>query len=383
MMKVYLNYKDIHSQFKLNGVSHDIKDLKEVAYSLIKEGDDYEKVIGDFISDWLDNKPSLEVQTSGSTGKPKTILLQKQHMVNSAMATGEFFDLEPGSTALLCLPANYIAGKMMIVRAMVLGLELDYVEPSSSPLQNSQKYYDFCAMVPMQLHSSLNSIEKIKKLLVGGSPVSMQLKNRVQLESTEVFETYGMTETITHVAVKKLNSNAARSSSHKQQTNQGNTVLKTDRLEAPTYFMALPNVTFSIDKRECLVIDAPKVSNDQVVTNDIVNLISEIQFEWLGRYDNVINSGGIKLFPEQIEAKLSPHINNRFFTAGLPDEKLGQKLILVVEGESNSEELFQRLKQLKGLEQFDFLKNIYTIPEFIETDSGKIQRKESLRLIKI
>ena len=361
MMKASLNYKDIHPQFKLNGVSYGFDELKEVAYSLIKEGEDHEKHIGDFLCDWLNEKSAVEVKTSGSTGTPKTILLKKQHMVNSAIATGTFFDLQERNTALLCLPSEYIAGKMMLVRAMILGLELDYVPPSSNVIEQAQKEYDFCAMVPLQLQNSLDSIEKIKTLIAGGAPLSAKLKEEVQHRSTKIYETYGMTETITHVAIKNISGVAERSQSH---------------------FIAIPNITFSKDDRGCLVITAPKIADQPVTTNDIVNLVSETEFEWLGRYDNVINSGGVKLLPGQLEAKLAPLLNHLFFVAGIPDEELGQRLVLIIEGDVDSESVLHKVKESGALEKFEMPKAIYQLPNFIRTDNGKIHRKKTLRLLK-
>lgn len=364
MMKAFLSYKNLHSKFKLNGIGYDFEELKEVAYSYVKEGDDHEKNIGYFLIDWLDEKNILEVQTSGSTGTPKTILLQKQHMVNSAIATGAFFDLQGGETALLCLPTEYIAGKMMLVRAMILGLELDYVHPSSSPLEHIQKEYDFCAMVPLQLQNSLNTIANIKKLIVGGAQMSIALKKQVQSKSTMVYETYGMTETITHIAVKKVNHF---------------TSVDGDVLENP--FVALPDVSFSKDERGCLVLNAPKISDAQVVTNDMVHLISDTEFQWLGRFDNIINSGGVKLYPEQIETKLAQLIDKPFFVTGLKDEILGQKLILVVAGELNSEDILQKISNRRILERYEVPKDVYFLPQFVTTDNGKIRRSQTLKLL--
>ena len=364
MMKAFLNYKDIHPKFKLNGVSYGYDLLKEVAYGLIKDGKHHEQYIGYFLCDWLNENREVEVTTSGATGKPKTITLKKQHMVNSAMATGKFFDLQAGNTALLCLPTAYIAGKMMLVRAMVLGLELDYVAPSSNPMEQVQKNYDFCAMVPLQLQNALNTIDKIKKLIVGGAPLSMQLKKQVQHTATKIFETYGMTETITHVAIKKVNQTPS---------------LSTTGID--NLFKALSGVNFSKDERDCLVIHAPNVASDLVVTNDIIKLISATEFEWLGRFDNVINSGGIKLFPEQIERKIGVLIGCPFFVAGLEDELLGQKLILVVAGEFETDTILEKIKANKDLERFEIPNTIFTLPNFITTGTGKIRRKATLKLL--
>ncbi|WP_165749603.1 AMP-binding protein [Cellulophaga sp. Z1A5H] len=355
-----LNHKYIHPDFKLNGISFSFMDMKEVGYSLIKEGLFYEISIGNFLLDWVNDENYLEVSTSGSTGVPKKIRLQKQYMVNSAIATGSFFKLHGGSTALLCLPANYIAGKMMLVRAMILGLSLDTVAPNSNPLEDTTKNYDFGAMIPLQLENSIDKINQLQTLIVGGAKMSDNLKIAVQNKSVRVFETYGMTETITHVALKAVN--------HLEATS--------DRS-----FKALPKVSFKLDERGCLVVNAPNISDQEVVTNDLVQLISSTAFEWLGRYDSIINSGGVKLIPEKIESKLSKVIAANFFVAGLPDQKLGQKLILLVEGEMNKADLLKKLKNLSALDKFEVPKEIHTVASFLTTANGKIQRKKTLNLI--
>ena len=198
------NYKTVHNQFKLNGCHYTLVSLKQIAFSFIKEEASYKKDIGDFLLQWVDTNSTLTVKTSGSTGKPKSIKLNKQAMVHSALATGEYFKLSPGDSALLCLPTIYIAGKMMLVRAIVLGLELDSVPPDSNPLEFLTKEYDFAAMVPMQLENSLNNLSKIKTLIVGGAKIPQDLVGKIKNSASVVYETYGMTETITHIAVRKL-----------------------------------------------------------------------------------------------------------------------------------------------------------------------------------
>ena len=349
------SYNKVHNKFKLNGIYYSYEDLMEVAYSYVKEGESYQQDIGRFLLDWLDQHETITVKTSGSTGIPKLIKVNKQAMVNSAIATGDFFNLRPGDKALHCLPTTYIAGRMMLVRAIILGLEIDLVEPASKPAFNTNKAYHFCAMVPMQLKNTISSCNNIKTIIVGGAAVSGTLKKAIETMPSKVYATYGMTETVTHIALKKLN-NIGKSHNH--------------------YYKTLPSVTISKDERDCLVIDAPSLSNEKVVTNDIVNLYSDTEFEWLGRFDNMINSGGIKLFPEQIEKKLNK-INQRFFVASKPDEVLGDKIILVIEGESNQidDSVFE------SLDKYEKPKSIYTVQEFVETKSGKIQRKETLELL--
>lgn len=347
------SYKNIHPSFKLNAIAYTAETLKVLAQSY-KENSDKEKVsTGKFLENWLDDKEYITVNTSGSTGKPKSITLQKQAMVNSAMATGTFFDLKAGESALQCLPSTYIAGKMMLVRAIVLGLEIDVVSPSSKPLSNINKHYDFCAMVPLQLEQSFDQLHQIKILIVGGAAVAQRLYDDILKSSCDIYETYGMTETITHIAVKPINTNASPN------------------------FKILPNVKIRQDERQCLVIDAPHVNATNLVTNDVVELISDSEFRLLGRFDNVINSGGVKVFPEQIEAKLNAQINERFFIASQPDELLGQKVILVLETTQDNLDS----NTFNGLEKFEKPKEIYTIAKFLETSSGKIQRQKTLDAI--
>lgn len=359
---------EIHSQFKLNGFSFDKEELKEVGYSLVKEGNYYEQTIGDFLIDWCNDYSSVLVRTSGSTGSSKLISLKKQQMVNSALATAAFFELEAGNTVLHCLPTEFIAGKMMLVRAMVLGLELDFVEPTSSPLDLVSKTYDFCAMVPLQVINSLRKLDKIKTLIVGGAPVATELKEQVQDKRTQVYETYGMTETITHVAVKSIN-------------NGGSDPTASPKIgQVETSFKTLPRVKVSTDERDCLIIDAPHLLDAPIVTNDVVKLISENEFEWLGRFDNIINSGGIKLIPEQIEAKLAAAIENRFFATGIPDAKLGQKLILVVEGNIDVQVLLKKMKSIAELEKYEIPKAIFNAASFVEAANGKVLREASFKM---
>jgi O-succinylbenzoic acid--CoA ligase len=353
-------FRHIHPKFKFNGIHYNFGDLQELAYSLVKEGMDFEKAIGNFLLDWLDDFDNLEVRTSGSTGTPKVITLKKEYMVNSALATGSFFKMGPGTKALQCLSADYIAGKMMLVRALALGWELDTVEPSSNPLQCISKCYDFAAMVPMQVQGSISHLNYISTLIIGGAALSPELKSDLGKVETQLFETYGMTETITHIAVKEI----------AKDTEDGN-------------FKALPEVFLSRDHRDCLVIEAPKVSDTIIVTNDLVNLISPTEFQWLGRYDNVINSGGVKLIPEQLESKMSVLIKSRFFVAGIPDAFLGQKLVLVVEGNMDRNQLSQEIKSLNTISKFEIPKEIFSVPKFEETGSGKVNRPETLALLNL
>ncbi|MBQ4819485.1 AMP-binding protein [Aquimarina sp. MMG016] len=356
---------EIHDSFAINGQSLDKEGLIQIAYNFVKEGEVYEQEGGNFLLDWLNDKDHIIVQTSGSTGKPKEIKVFKQQMINSAMATGKFFKTGTGTTALLCLPATYIAGKMMLVRAMILGWKIDLVPPKTNPLDTVYKQYDFCAMVPLQLDNSLNRLHLIKKLIVGGGPVSENLKQLVQGIKTKVFETYGMTETVTHIAARRVNPK------------------KKDKKDS-AYFKALPNITLSIDDRDCLVIKAPQLNNETIVTNDVVALKTYKKFIWKGRYDNVINSGGVKLYPEQIETKLQLLIGHRFFITSVPDDVLGDKVVLIVERDYDKIaflSLKESIQALTSLDKYEIPKEIYFLPQFIETNTGKVQRTKTLDLV--
>lgn len=337
----------VHKNFQLNGQSLSTKD-EVLAYAKNSSIS-----LHDFLLDWFSDEDFILVKTSGSTGTPKNIKLKKEFMVNSALATGNFFELKENTSALCCLPIDFIAGKMMLIRAITLGWHLDYIESTSIPLEHIDKEYDFSAMVPLQVHHSIKKLYFIQKLIVGGGVVSKELQQELLNVSTEVYATYGMTETITHIAVKKLNHDFWNS------------------------YRVLPNVFISTDDRSCLVINAPNLAEEEIVTNDVVKLISENKFEWKGRYDNVINSGGIKLHPEEIERKLSNHFTNRFFVAGVPDEKLGEKLVLIIEGEkfTVNEDAYSELVK------YERPKQVFFIRQFLETETGKIQRKQILKQI--
>lgn len=344
-----ITYKNIHNRFKLNGHHINYEQMFYVAYCFIKEGAPFEQHIGNFLLDWFDDKSFIEMTTSGTTGSPKVVRIEKQAMLESALATGDFFDLKPGDTMLHCLPTNYVAGKMMFVRSFILGLEMEFVEPTSNPLKNVDQKFDFCAMVPLQAKNSLDQLKTglVKKLIIGGVKVHKALEKELVKIPIEIYETYGMTETITHIAAKRIGEKA---------------------------FTVLPNVKISVDERNCLIIDAKKISDNEIVTNDIVELISDTQFTWKGRIDNVINSGGVKLMPEKIEEKLSTLIPRRYFVYGQPDEKLGEKIVLYVEGEAIAIED----SVFEVLEKFEIPKEIIFIPKFRETATGKLLRLESI-----
>ncbi len=344
----------LHSSFVLNGQRYNKKGLLNHCDEILVKTDtpNWYSDIAEFTINWFDLSRHITVQTSGSTGEPKKIKLLKRHMSNSARSTGSFFGIEEGEKALLCLPAKYIAGKMMLVRSFVLGLELTVVEPTSSPLEQLYEKFDFAAMIPLQAENSVAKLDTISKLIIGGGKVSDKQKKLFKdLKKAQVYETYGMTETCTHIAVKPITSD---------------------------YFCALPGVIINSNEKDCLVIEAPDICSDIIVTNDVVELQDNMRFELLGRLDNIINTGGVKVIPEKIEKEIQDLVPNRFFIAGLPDDKLGQIVVLVVEGENvdANNNLLEAIK--RRVEKHHNPKKIITIPSFIETPTGKVRRNLSL-----
>ena len=352
-MKENRTYKHPHHSFKMEGVFYDNPGLLNLAGVFIKQSDDYLVSLGIFIEQWVDSSSEITLQTSGSTATPKSILMSKQSMVNSALATGSYFKLSPGDSALSCLPFSYIAAKMMFVRAYVLGLELDCVMPSSSPLESLSKSYDFCAMVPLQIKKSIAYLNQIKTLIVGGAPLSSVLIDQLKESTSTVYETFGMTETVSHIAVKNISKSFC-------------------------FFEVFPSINIAVDSRSCLLIEAPELASNTIHTNDLVRLHSKTTFEWLGRYDSIINSGGIKISPEEIEQQLEGLIQNRFFIASQKDTFLGSVVILVIESANAHESLdFETIDPLKRP------KHIYYVDKFIDTFSGKVKRQETLEKLKL
>ena len=349
----------LHPSFKFNGLEFETsEEIVVFAKQLKHKGAKHEVAIAKFIVKWFNDKPYIKVKTSGSTGAPKKIKLLKTNMVQSAFATGVYFNLGTNNTALLCLSAKYIAGKMMLVRALTMGWDLHVVAPDKDAITQYDNTYDFAAMVPYQVYHTLNSLDKIKKLIIGGGVIDPDLEAKLQTKSTQVYATYGMTETITHVALRRVNG--------ENKTN---------------VYTALANVKFDVDSRGCLVIDAPSLGNLHLVTNDVVTLLDAKSFEWLGRYDNVINSGGVKLYPEKIEQQLRDFIKVPFIISSLQDPALGEQLILVLELDDPKKVAAYR-DMITELDPYHRPKKIFTLSKFPVTDTGKIKRNGIKSLLK-
>lgn len=351
-----MNYNE-HDTLTINNQTLKGQDI--VSYC---EKDNLENVrqMGLFMADWLNDKSFIEVRTSGSTGAPKTIAVEKNQMLQSAAMTAEFFGFRQRQTALLCLPIRYIAGKMMVVRAMYSHLNLICIEPDDSPFEHltDNTIVDFAPLVPLQLNG-VRDTKSVRKILLGGSPVSLALEESLQTLNAEIYHGYGMTETLSHVALRRVNGKG-RSAIYK----------------------SLPGIYFSTDERGCLILEVPFLTGT-VYTNDVVELRNEHEFIWRGRFDNVVNSGGLKFFPEEIEKKLFPFIPERFFIAGMPDKRFGEKLCLFIEADEYPPDRFETLLNYldNHLEKYENPKDIFFIKNFETTDSGKIKRTATLSLI--
>ncbi len=317
--------------------------------------------VSEFISQWNDASPCVEVHTSGSTGKPKVITVEKSRMAASAVTTCSFLGLKKGDTALLCMSVDFIAGKMMVVRSQVCGLKLIVVEPSGHPLKGLTGSLDFVAMVPMQVYNSLQVDEererlcKIAHLIIGGGALDKSLERELSGFPGSIWSTYGMTETLSHIALRRINGP-----------------------EASLWYTPLDGVTIGVNGYGCLTIDAPRVHEGLLVTNDIAELSPDgKRFKILGRKDNVICSGGLKMHIEEMEESLRQHLSVPFMITKRTDDKFGEAVVLLyTEGRPGDikavcDSVLQRYERPK-----DYLK-VDSLPM---TGNGKPSRVEAERI---
>ena len=277
----------------------------------------------DFFSEWNNDSDRVLVHTSGSTGKPKPMMVEKKRMLNSARITCDFLGLKPGDSALLCMSLDYIAGKMVVVRSIERHLHLISVSPSGHPLKDINEEITFAAMVPMQVYNTLQVPEErerlthIRHLIIGGGAIDASLEKELQAlpGNIAIWSTYGMTETLSHIALRRING-----------------------AEASEWYQPFDSVKISLTEEGCLVIDAPLVCSETLVTNDIVeiesyiyNKVEKLRFRIKGRKDNVICSGGIKIQIEEVEEFLKPHLEKPFMLAKKKDEKFGEIAVLLSE----------------------------------------------------
>lgn len=336
----------------------------------------YEATTLEFCRNWLNGVQEVAINTSGSTGAPKLVTLTRRQLEMSAKYTLQALDLRANDRALVCLNTEYIGGLMMLVRGFVGNLHLTIVEPIGNPFQYlsppAPANFEFGSFVPLQLQAILTeSPEKItllhqmKGILVGGAPIHPELEQQLQTIGAPVYHTYGMTETASHIALKRLNGE------------------KPDQ-----YFRAWPAVQLGQDERGCLTIKGEVTNQQVIITNDLVDLVSAHEFAWRGRVDHTINSGGVKVQPEKVEVALAQalilqNLARRCFIAAQPDAKLGQQVIAVIEGEKLSADeeatIQQTLQAL--LTKYERPKEIKYTPAFSVTASGKIDKIATLEKI--
>jgi len=337
-------------------------DLSKASAITPEPSNEFETKVLEFIKEWKSDSKMVKVQTSGSTGIPKIFDIEKSKMLNSAEMTCDFLGLKEGNTALLCLPVEYISGKMMIVRSIFRKLQLDVAETTLNPLQHLNKEVDFCAMTPLQVENSLDKIHLLKNLIIGGAAVSESLKLKIAQtlqfsnSPTRIFETYGMSETLSHIALKEIFP------------------------DPQDWFTVFEGVDIALDGRGCLKIFAPKLNPEALQTNDLVEIKDKKQFRFLGRMDNVINSGGAKIFPEELEKLVKKIIPNEAVFIGINDEKLGQKLVLVIES-TESESIRYQLSDINYKKSFYKPKDIIFVNEIPRTSNGKVNRLELKKMI--
>jgi o-succinylbenzoate---CoA ligase len=328
----------------------------------------YRKVLN-FRELWNSGHSSFQIQTSGSTGTPKVIELSRQQLIDSANLTKGAFNLQAGDIAFCCLNVDYIAGMMMLVRAFEIGMDLMVVEPKSNPFEGIEKHLyllrrnAFYAFVPLQIEALLEKEEyftqlnSAKTIIIGGASVNDTILEKIQTFNSPVYATYGMTETVTHIAKRRLNG-----------------------IEKQDYFEVLEDVKIELDNRNCLKIYSKTTQNQWVTTNDVVELIDSNKFRIIGRADNIINSGGVKIQLEKVESEIGQilrnlQFNHRFFTYGIDDEQLGQKLILILEKEKPDDDLVEAFKILS---KFERPKEVFVVEQFIETPTAKIDKIKTI-----
>lgn len=304
-----------------------------------------------FLQDWYSPSSTLTVYTSGSTGTPKALRVQKVQMMHSARMTCRFLGLRTGDSALLCMPLRYIAGKMVVVRALIAGLDLRLAVPSGHPLSSVENAPTFAAMIPLQIYNSLQhkeeqiKLEGIKSLLIGGGAIDATLEQAIRTFPGAIYSTYGMTETLSHIALRRLNGDQA----------------------SPRY-MPLEGVRVSLSEAGTLRIEAPKVCDQPLVTNDVACLYPDGSFTILGRKDNIINTGGIKVQIEEVEQRLKSVLTSPFAITSLSDPKFGERVVLLFTGDT------LQPGSLDLLPKYQRPKAIYHAKEIPLTETGKINR---------
>lgn len=353
-----INNVDHHFSLTIQGKNYSSNQLLEIIDAMDFSDHSHDSnftLLLEFLVEWFSKDHFIHVKTSGSTGKPKTIKLSKTSMIRSAQNTIDYFSLKRGSSIALVLPINYIAGKMMVVRAIVGGLNLIHYPPSCQLHTSIQQKIDFIALVPNQLHSFLKTDLNFicnAKVLLGGAPLTEQQEQMLHTHTCMFYQSYATTETASHVAIRILN---------KEPANE--------------FYTALNGISFEVDKRNCLVINSEYLDEKQYQTNDVVELKNNHCFKWIGRADHIINSAGYKINPEELEKLVANTINDRFIIIGAQNDKYGEAPILIIEGKKENYLGIDLLKKINILlPKYCIIRDIYFIRHFDETPTGKIKR---------
>lgn len=312
-----------------------------------------------FIEEYRSLCPWVEARTSGSTGAPKPIRLSKADMRLSARASNRFFGIGPSSHLASPLSPDYIAGKMMCVRALEAGCLFSQLEVSGTVvIPAGLPPIDLISVVPAQIQSLVSMEDlsrKVRKVLVGGAPAPQPVLDALCAAGSEVWVSYGMTETCSHVALARGD-------------------------DPERLFRAMPGVTFAADESSRLIIKASEFSFGTLVTNDVVELVDDTSFRWLGRADNIINSGGLKLVPEKLEAEIAPLLpkGTVFYITSRPSNKWGSETVLVVEGSEALANGILAVLDASGLDRRHIPRHAAAFDELPRTTSGKIIRIKEL-----
>ncbi len=347
----------------LNGRSIELTDI---VGGHVTPSSEFEVNTFSFIKHWIEGKENFVQQTSGSTGEPKSITITRQQMIASAKLTEEALKLSAADTALVCLDPAYIAGKMMLVRCFVTNMQIVAISPSSNPflfLPTDIKI-DFAAIVPLQLNELIHSgngsrLNDVGKIIIGGAAIPIDLRKKLSSFRAELYATYGMTETVSHIALQSLNG-----------------------LFQSDYFVSLPGVKIGNDNRGCLILQVPFLS-EEIITNDLVEIRDAKHFKWLGRVDNIINSGAVKIIPEKIESEISKILADvgkacPVLVTSLPDNRLGDKLICLMEGDLDHSEIeIVKEKVASVLSPYELPKAYFPAAMFVYTGSGKMDRRRT------
>ncbi|MFD1874977.1 AMP-binding protein [Hymenobacter bucti] len=350
---------------------------REFSYDTLRQTPDpaaslngYEARVLELLHQWLSGAQEFGQRTSGSTGEPQLIVLTRRQLAASAARTGDYFDLGPGDRALVCLNCEYIGGKMMLIRGLERHLHLTVVEPHADPFTevSAEAEFDFAAFVPLQLSALLaagraDRLNKMRAILVGGAGVAPSLLRQIEQLTVPVYLTYGMTETASHVALRRLNGP-----------------------DASPHYRGLPGLHLGQDERGCLTVRGDVTNDELIVTNDRIELLDKHTFDWLGRVDFVINSGGVKVQAEKVELVLDVALaevgeSRRVFVAGHPDERLGQAVTAYVEGASLAPATEEKVLGLlrARLAKYEVPRALVYVPAFEATASGKLDRAATVR----